>query len=135
MSVKQRTRFVTITAFVGLLLAAPAFAQQSAQKQDRHVVDHAAMQAAVTQKLATDATDRAVVLNALHQPEAQSLAAGLGLSASQVDSAVATMSPSELNSVVGPASLAAAAQAGGDVIVISVTTLLLLLILLILLVR
>jgi hypothetical protein len=129
MSVKQRVLAVTVALVLGLFAAAPAFAQE------HHIVDRTAMQTAVGQKLATDAADRAVVLNAVHQPEAQSLAAGLGLTPSRLDAAVATMSPSELHEIVAPARLAAAAEAGGDVIVISVTTLLLLLILLVLIVR
>ena len=111
------------------LWASAAFAQE------RHIVDRPALSAAVSSKLATESANRDAVLSVLHQPKAQSMAVELGLKPTQVDEAVATMSPSEVAALASPARLAAMAPAGGDSITISITTLLLLAILLVLILK
>lgn len=98
-------------------------------------MDRSAMQAAVSAKLATEAADRAAILTALHRPEASRVADELGLDLRRVDDAVATMTPSELAQLAGPAREVNDDKAGGDVVVISVTVLLLLLILIVLIVK
>ena len=129
MRLRQHVWALTLTTALGFCPVATIHAQE------RHIIDQPTLQAAVTQKVAHEAADRAAILNAMHQPQAQTLAASLGLTPTRVDDAVATLSASEVTALANPARVAAVAQAGGDVIVISVTTLLLLLILLVLIVR
>lgn len=122
---------------LAVTMAVALFAAPRVWAQERHVVDRAAMRSAVAAKISADAADRAAVLDAVHQPEAKQIADRLGLDLTRVDDAVATLSPSELKELAGPARAAAEArtQAGGDAIVISITTLLLILILVVLLVK
>jgi hypothetical protein len=129
MRLRPRIWALILTTALGFSAAATIHAQE------RHIVDRPALQAAVTQKAAVEAADRAAILNAMHQPQAQTLAASLGLTPTRVDDAVATLSASEVTALANPARAATVAEAGGDTIVISVTTLLLLLILLVLLVK
>ena len=118
-------------------VAIALFAAQTVFAQERHVVDRSDMKAAVVAKASTAASDRAAVLDAVHQPEATQIAQRLGLDLARVDDAVATLSPSELKDLAGPARAAAEArtQPGGDYVVISITTLLLILILVVLLLK
>lgn len=121
---------LTLTTALAFSAAATTHAQER-----RHVVDRPALRAAVTQKVTAETADRAAILNAMHQPQAQTLAASLGLTPTRVDDAVATLSASEVTALAPSARGAAVAQAGGSTIVISATTLLLLLILLVLIVH
>jgi hypothetical protein len=129
MSLTHRLLAVGLSAFIGLFVAAP-----NAWAQDCHVIDRSAVHAAVTAKAHADDADRAVLLHALHSPEAQAVADRFGLTLTRVDDAVGTLSPAEVHALVGPAQ-AATSTSGGDPIVISTTTLLLLLILIVLIVR
>jgi hypothetical protein len=129
MRLRQGIWTLTLTAAMAF------FAATTIHAQGRHIVDRPALQAPVTQKVTLESADRAAILNAMHQPQAQTLAASLGLTPTRVDDAVATLSASEVTALASPARLATVAQAGGDTIVISVTTLLLLLILLVLIIK
>ena len=134
MSQKHSTPRVVALA---ITMAVVLVAAPNVLAQERHVVDRAAMQAAVAAKVSSAASDRSAVLDAVHQPEAKDIAQRLGLDLTRVDDAVAALSPSELKELAGPARAAAEArtQSGGDAIVISITTLLLILILVVLLVK
>jgi hypothetical protein len=129
MVLTHRLLAASLTACIGLFVAAP-----SVSAQDRHVVDRRAMTAAVSAKANVDDTDRAVVRQALHTPAAQAVADRFGLNLTRAEDAVTTLSPTEVHALAGPARVATTAS-GGDEIDISVTTLLLFLILIVLIVR
>jgi len=126
----NRLLAVGLTACTALFVVAP-----NAWAQERHVVDRSAITAAVTAKAQADEADRAAVREAVHTPEAQAVADRFGLNLTHVDDSIATMSPTEIHALAGPARTVTTTASGGDAIVISTTTLLLLLILIVLIVR
>jgi hypothetical protein len=130
MHLTHRLLAVGLTACTTLFVVAP-----NAWAQEHHVVDQSAMTAAVTAKAQADAADRAAVRQAVHTPEAQAVADRFGLNLTNVDDAIATMSPTEIHALAGPARTVSTTASGGDPIIISTTTLLLLLILIVLIVR
>ena len=113
------------------LVSSPAFAQQA------RVVDAAAMSQALADKAESESAQREIVRRVLDRTDARDMAARMGLSVEQADSAVATLSGAELGMLAQHAgAIEAQALAGGaSTIVISTTTLLLVLIIVILLVR
>lgn len=112
-----------------VLLSSPAFAQQG------RVVDAAAMRQALAAKAESDGAHRESVRRVLARADVRDMAARLGFSLEQAESAVATLSGSELSTLAQhAASIETADLSGGaNTVVISVTTLLLLLIIVILL--
>lgn len=123
----------TIVALVllpTLLVSSPALAQQA------RIVDTDAMSQALAAKAASESAQRELVRRVLDRADARTIAAQMGLSAEQADSAVATLSSEELGVLAQHAgAVEAAALAGGArTIVISTVTLLLVLIIVILLV-
>jgi hypothetical protein len=130
MRLTHRLVALSLVSILGCVAAAPR-----AWAQERHVVTRDAMQAAMNQKVADDAADRAAILRAVHRPEAQAVADKLGLTLTRVDDAVATMSPSDVKTLASSARAAEVARAGGDSITISLTALLLILILVVLIVK
>lgn len=116
------------TLIFPVLLAAPASAQ--------HIADQGILRGVVTETQATDAANRAIVLQALEHPDFRAAADRFGLDLTEAASAVERMRGAELEELAAPARSIAAAQGGGNTtIVISVTTLLLLLILLVLILK
>ena len=113
------------------LVSSPAFAQQA------RVVDASAMDQALAAKAESESAQREVVRRVLDRADVRAMAARMGLSVEQADSAVATLSGAELGMLAQHAgAIEAQALAGGaSTIVISTTTLLLVLIIVILLVR
>ena len=124
-------QIVTLFLLPAFLISTPAFAQQS------RVVDAALMNQALANKAASETAQRDLVRRVLDRSDAREVAANLGLSVAQANSAVDTLSGSELNTLAQhAAAVEANALAGGaNTIVISVTTLLLVLIIVILLVK
>ena len=112
------------------LVSSPAFAQQA------RVVDASAMDQALAAKAESESAQREVVRRVLDRADVRAMAARMGLSVEQANSAVATLSGPELGTLAQHAQAAEAATLAGEanVVVISVTTLLLLLIIVILLV-
>lgn len=126
---RMRTAILTFVASL-LLWSAPAFAQE------RHVVDPAAMSQAIAAQASTDQQNREAVLGVLQRSQVRDLADRLGLSVTRAESAVSTLTSSELASLAGQARQADAQLTGGaNTIVISTTTLLLIIIIVILLVN
>ena len=111
------------------LVSSPAFAQQA------RVVDASAMDQALAARAESESAQREVVRRVLDRSDVRAMAARLGLSVEQADSAVATLSGPELGTLAQHAQAAEAASLAGEanVVVISVTTLLLILIIVILL--
>ncbi|MDP2052632.1 MAG: PA2779 family protein [Acidobacteriota bacterium] len=127
MQISQKV--VTLFLVPALLFSTQAYAQQA------RVVDAVALHQALADKTATENSQRELVLQVLDRSDAREMAARLGLSVEQANSAVATLSGAELNTLAQhAAAVDASALAGGaSTIVISLTTLLLILIIVILL--
>jgi len=113
------------------LVSSPAFAQQV------RVVDASAMDQALAAKAESETAQRELVRRVLDRADVRAMAARLGLSVEQADSAVATLSGPELGTLAQHAQAAEAATLAGEanVVVLSVTTLLLILIIVILLAK
>ncbi len=122
-------KIVTLFLIPVLLSSTQAFAQQI------RVVDAAALSQALTQKADAETTQRDLVRRVLDRSDAREIAARFGLSVQQANSAVATLSSADLNSLAQhAAAVEANAIAGGaNTLVISTTTLVLVLIIVILL--
>jgi hypothetical protein len=126
----QINKMVAIGLLPVLLIASPSFAQQA------RVVDSAAMTQALAGQADLERSQRELVRRVLGSSDARELASRLGLSVERADSAVATLSGAELNTLAQQAGAVDTALAGGSrTIVISTTTLLLVLIIVILLVK
>ena len=124
-------KIVAVLLLPMFLLSSPALAQQT------RVVDAAAMSQALAGKAASESAQRAVVRRVLDRTNVREMAARMGLSVEQADSAVATLSGAELGTLAQHAvAIEAEALTGGaNTIVISTTTLLLILIVVILLAK
>jgi hypothetical protein len=123
-----RTSIVTFVIF-SLLWSSAALAQG-------HVVSPAAMRQAIADQAAVDQQNRDALLGVLRRPDVRDVAAGLGLSVTRAEGAVATLSSAELARLAAPIRADQHELAGGsNTIVISTTTLLLVLIIVILLVK
>lgn len=112
------------------LVSTQAFAQQA------RVVDSVRLSQAIAEQAETETAQRALVSRVLDRADAREIAARFGLSVEQANSAVATLSAADLNTLAQHAGAveAAALSGGANTVVISVTTLLLILIIVILLV-
>jgi hypothetical protein len=123
-------RIVAILLLPAFFLATPTFAQQS------RIVDSAAINSALASQAELERTQREAVRRVLDRSDARELAAHMGLSLERANSAVSTLSGSELNTLAQQAGAVETALAGGSrTIVISTTTLLLVLIIVILLLK
>lgn len=123
-------RVVAIVLLPILLVASPAFAQQA------RIVDSAAMNQALAGQADLERTQREVVRRVLDSADAREVAARMGLSVERANSAVATLSGAELNTLAQQASAIDTPLAGGaSTIVISTTTVIIVLLLLILLLK
>ena len=122
-------KVVTLFLLPAFLISTQAFAQQS------RVVDSVALNQALASKADTEQSQRALVRQVLDRSDAREMASRLGLTVERADSAVATLSGAELNTLAQhAAAVDASALAGGaNTVVLSVTTLLLILIIVILL--
>ena len=122
----------TVSAFLFLfsvLLSSPAMAQQ------RHVVSPAAVRQAIAQQAQTQQQTRDELRAALGNSQVRAVARQLGLNVAKAESAIPTLSTTELEQLAGPVRDLNANLAGGaSTIVISTTTLLLIIIIIILLV-
>ena len=122
-------KVVTLFLVPAFLVSTQAYAQQA------RVVDAVALNQALVNKTDTENSQRELVRRVLDRSDAREMAARLGLTVEHADSAVATLSGAELNTLSQhAAAVDAGALAGGaSTIVISLTTLLLILIIVILL--
>ncbi len=122
----------TVSAFLfvsSVLVSSPAFAQQ------RHVVGPAQMRQALTQQAQAQQQTRDSLRAVLKNSQVREVADRLGLDVVRAESAVATMTASELEQLSGPVRDLTADLAGGanHTLIISTTTILLIIIIIILL--
>ncbi len=124
-------KLVTLALLPMFLVSTPVLAQQP------RVVDAEAMSRALAGKADVEDSQRALVKRVLDRTHVREMAARMGLSVEQAQSAVATLSGAELGVLAErAAAVETEALAGGaNTVVISVTTLLLILIIVILLVK
>lgn len=127
---RNRRLVILILVLPFLTFARSAWAQQS------HVVDHAALQQAITQRVAEDQSDRTAIVNVLQRDDVQKIAAHMGMNLERAKAAVATLSDSEAHQLAASArAVDANAEGGSSTVYISLTTLLLLLILVVLIAK
>jgi hypothetical protein len=126
---RMANKIVALLLLPMFLVSAPVFAQQA------RVVDASAMDQALAAKAASESAQRELVRRVLDRDDVRAMAARMGLSVEQADSAVAGLSGQELGTLAQHASAVedAALAGGANTVVISVTTLLLILIIVILL--
>ena len=124
-------KIVALALLPLFLVSTPAFAQQP------RVVDADAMGRALAGKADAEDSQRALVRRVLDRTHVREIAARMGLSVEQAQSAVATLSGAELSVLAERAgAVETEALAGGaNTVVISVTTLLLILIIVLLLAK
>ena len=124
-----------IRAFVtAVLIGALLWSPSAVWAQQKHIADPAALNAAITAKLAEDEANRQAVRRVLVRPEVRDVADRFGLTIQRADTALATLSSAELAELASSARTVESELAGGQqVIVISITTLLLIIILVLLL--
>ena len=112
-----------------LLVSSPALTQQ------HHVATPSDMRQAVAQSAAARQQTRETLRTVLKDSQVRAVAARLGLSVTRADSAISTLSDTELDQLAGPARELSTQLAGGaSTIVISTTTALLILIIVLLLI-
>lgn len=124
-------RFIAVLLIPILLLSSPALAQQT------RIVDAAAINQALADKVESERGQRDLVRRVLDRDDVRQVAASMGLSVNDASAAVATLSGAELGTMAAHAgALETAALSGGArTITISLTVALLLLIVVILLVK
>lgn len=122
-----RTSIALATAALFLMPQAAFAAQQ------QHIATDAARARAIAAHTQSQQQTRDAVTSLLRVPEVQKVAERLGLKVTNVEAAVGTLTPQELERLAVPVQRAQGELAGGSTIVISTTTLLLIIIIIILL--
>ena len=114
---------------LAIMLAAPA-----AWAQQAHVVNKAALDQAVQQRVTQEQADRESLRAFLQNPQVKSVAAKAGLSVEQAEAAVSALQGDELRHAAGQARTVNQDLAGGSTVVISTTTIIIILLLVIILI-
>jgi hypothetical protein len=106
-----------------------------ASAQERHLVDPAAITAAVSDHVAKQDADRTTVREALNRPEVRAVAEKTGINLEHLATAVDTLSGDDLSRVAGAAQQVNESLVGGaSTVVISTTTIIIALLIIILIV-
>jgi hypothetical protein len=116
-------------ATLAVMLCAPA-----AWAQQTHVINKAALDQAVQQRVGQDQADREAIRTFLQNPQVKSVAAKAGLSVEKAEAAVSTLQGDELRQAAGQARTVNQDLAGGATVVITTTTIILILLIIILIV-
>jgi hypothetical protein len=114
---------------LAIMLAAPA-----AWAQQTHVVNQAALDQAVQQRVTQEQADRESLRAFLQNPQVKSVAAKAGLSVEQAEAAVSALQGDELRQAAGQARTVNQDLAGGSTVIISTTTIIIILLLVIVLI-
>lgn len=131
-------RPLPITAALALtaLLAVPhtmfAAQAQNAARAQKNIASETVRTRALASHADKQQQTRKAVTSLMSQPEVQKVATRLGLDVTNVESAVASLTPQELERLADPVAQANNELAGGSTLVISTTTLLLIIIIVIL---
>jgi hypothetical protein len=125
MQIVRRILAVTLA----VMLAGPvAWAQQA------HVVNKAALDQAVQQRVTQDQADREALRSFLQNPQVKGVAAKAGLSVEQAEAAVSALQGDELRQAAGQARAVNQDLAGGSTVIISTTAIILVLLLVIIII-
>jgi hypothetical protein len=124
----QMFRRILGATLVVMLCAPAAWAQQT------HVINKAALDQAVQQRVSQDQADRDAIRSFLQNPQVKSVAAKAGLSVEKANAAVSTLQGDELRQAAGQARTVNQDLAGGTTVVITTTTIILVLLIIILIV-
>jgi hypothetical protein len=124
----QMFRRILGATLVVMLCAPAAWAQQT------HVINKAALDQAVQQRVSQDQADRDAIRSFLQNPQVKSVAAKAGLSVEKANAAVSTLQGDELRQAAGQARTVNQDLAGGTTVVITTTTIILILLIIILIV-
>ena len=116
------------TTLAVMLCAPAAWAQQT------HVVNKAALDQAIQQRVNQDQADREAIRSFLQNPQVKSVAAKAGLSVEKAEAAVSTLQGDELRQAAGQARAVNQDLAGGATVVITTTTIIIILLIIILIV-
>jgi hypothetical protein len=116
------------TTLAVMLCAPAAWAQQT------HVVNQAALDQAIQQRVNQDQADREAIRSFLQNPQVKSVAAKAGLSVEKAEAAVSTLQGDELRQAAGQARAVNQDLAGGATVVITTTTIIIILLIIILIV-
>jgi hypothetical protein len=111
-----------------VLVVSPAVAQEN------HVVDQAAIEAALSEHLSENDLQREAVLRVLQRPEVRALAGAMELDWKRAEAAVQTLEDEELAEIASMAREAETGLVGGASITISTTTIIIALLVLILII-
>lgn len=123
-----RTLLVALLMFT-LALSSTAFAQ------DRHAVNPSVLSQTVTQQVAQQDANRAVIHEALSRPEVRDVAAKSGIDMDRINASVDTLSGSSLAQVAAAAQQVNQTLVGGaSTVVISTTTIIVALLVVILII-
>ncbi len=119
----------SLAVCLAVLFMAPAVGAQD------HVIGQSALDKAVRQRVSQDQADRAAILSLLQRSEVRDIAAKAGISLDRAQSAVSTLSGTDLQQAAQQARQVQNDLAGGaSTVVISTTTIIIVLLLIILLV-
>jgi hypothetical protein len=105
-----------------------------AVSQENHVLDQAAIEAALSEHLSENDVEREAVLRVLRRPEIRALSGAMELDWKRAEAAVRTLEGDELSQIASMAREAEAGLAGGASITISTTTIIIALLVLILII-
>lgn len=114
---------------LAVMLAAPA-----AWAQQTHVINKAALDQAVQQRVVQDQADRQALRTFLQNPQVRTVADKAGLSVERADAAVSMLQGDELRQAASQARVVNRDLAGGSTIVISTTAIIIALLIIILIV-
>jgi hypothetical protein len=119
----------TLAVCLAVLFMAPSVNAQS------HVINKAALDNAVQQRVAQEQADRDTIVTLLHRAEVRQVASRAGLSLDKAEAAVSTLKGDELSQAASQARQVQNDLAGGaSTIVISTTTVIIVLLIVILIV-
>jgi hypothetical protein len=125
----MRTSVSIVAVLLMVLTAVPRL-----QAQTSHAAPQSAIDAALQQHVAADATDREAVLRVLGHSEVKAVAERAGIDLRRATSAVATLNASELAQVAAQAQQVEDALAGGQSRVVISTTLIIIALLVLILI-
>jgi hypothetical protein len=124
----QMFRRILATTLAVMVCAPAAWAQQT------HVINKAALDQAVQQRVSQDRADREAIRSFLQNPQVKSVAAKAGLSVEKAEAAVSTLQGDELRQAAGQARAVNQDLAGGATVVITTTTIIIILLIIILII-
>jgi hypothetical protein len=116
-------------ATLAVMLCAPA-----AWAQQTHIINKAALDQAVQQRVSQDQADRDAIRSFLQNPQVRTVAAKAGLSVDKAEAAVSTLQGDELRQAASQARAVNQDLAGGATVVITTTAIIIVLLVIIIII-